>query len=79
MSALKIDTLKEIREEHGITIRELALKAGISASTISRTENGLPIRNSSKVKIAKALNIPPKRIDFFVVGHNQSDVFYPKS
>ena len=70
MTALDIKTLKEIREEHGISIGELALKAGVSPSTISRTENGLLIRNSSKVKIAKALNIPPKRIDFFVVGHN---------
>lgn len=67
MSALRINTLKEIRGEHGISIGELALKAGISPSTISRTENGLPIRNSSKVKIAKALNISPKKIDFFVV------------
>ena len=74
MTALDIKTLKEIREERGISIGELALKAGVSPSTIARTENGLLIRNSSKVKIAKALNIPPTRIDFFVVGHNQSDV-----
>ena len=58
-----------MREEKGLSIGELAIKAGVSPSTISRTENGLPIKNATKVKIAKALNVSPKEIEFFVVRH----------
>ena len=69
MSTLDMKTLKEIREEKALSIRDLALKAGVSPSTISRTENGLPIKNATKVKIAKALKVSPKEIEFFVVRH----------
>ena len=67
IKTLDIKTLKEMREEKGLSIGELAIKAGVSPSTISRTENGLPIRKAAKVKIAKALKICPKDIEFFVV------------
>ena len=69
MSTLDMKTLKEIREEKALSIRDLALKAGVSPSTISRTENGLPIKNATKVKIAKALKVSLKEIEFFVVRH----------
>ena len=62
-------TLKELREENGLSISDLALKAGVSPSTIARTESGLPIRNATKVKIAKALKVPPEEIEFFIVRH----------
>ena len=61
---LDVKTLKEIREENALSIRDLALKAGVSPSTIVRIENGLPIRHISKRKIAKALHKKPSDIDF---------------
>ena len=69
IKTLDIKTLKEMREEKGLSIGELAIKAGVSPSTISRTENGLPIKNATKVKIAKALKVSLKEIEFFVVRH----------
>jgi transcriptional regulator with XRE-family HTH domain len=69
MKTLDMKTLKELREEKGLSINELAAKAGVSSSTIARTESGLPIRNTTKVKIAKALKVPLEEIEFFVVRH----------
>ena len=45
-------------------VRDLALKAGISPSTIVRIESGLPVRHITKRKIAKALGVEPSYIDF---------------
>jgi transcriptional regulator with XRE-family HTH domain len=57
-------TLKEIRLENGLTIIELATKAGVSFGTIVRIENGLPATTVTKRKIAKALHKRLSDIDF---------------
>lgn len=57
-------TLKEIREENALSIRDLALKAGISPNTITLVEHGRPARHITKRKIASALHIKPSNIDW---------------
>ena len=57
-------TLKEIREENALSIRDLALKAGISPNTLIRIEHGHPARHITKRKIAQALHLKPSVINF---------------
>jgi transcriptional regulator with XRE-family HTH domain len=57
-------TLKEIREANDLTIRSLAVKAGVSPNTVCRMEQGLPSRRTTKNKIAKTLHKKPSDIDF---------------
>ena len=57
-------TLKEIRLENGLTIIELATKAGVSFGTIVRIESGLPTTPITKRMIAKALHKRLSDIDF---------------
>ena len=57
-------TLKEIREQEALTVLTLARKAGVSPSTIARVDSGLPARHVTRRKIAKALKVSPKDIDF---------------
>ena len=66
---MSFKTVREIREERGLSLRTLATKAGVSRNTLARIESGLPIRRSTKAKIAKALKVPPGDIEFFVVRH----------
>jgi len=47
--------LKEIREKKLMSKAELSMKAGISAKTISRIENGKTCRIDTKRKIILAL------------------------
>lgn len=52
--------LRELREKRGMTLNQLALYSGVSASLISRVENGQrgTPKPDSLVKLAKALNVP---------------------
>jgi HTH-type transcriptional regulator, competence development regulator len=52
--------LKELREQKGLTINQLAVLAGISASQISRIENGLRgvPKPATLRKIAEATEVP---------------------
>jgi len=61
---LYVKTLKELREENALSIRDLAAKAGVSPSTIARIESGLPARHISKRAICKALKVRPQDIDW---------------
>ncbi len=60
-------TLKEIREEMGLTVSLMAIKVDVSDTTIRKIENGLPVRENIKLKIAKALKLPLSEIEFFEV------------
>jgi transcriptional regulator with XRE-family HTH domain len=52
--------LKEIREKKGISLRDLALEADLSANTISEIELGKrDPRMTTVVKLASALGIDP--------------------
>jgi len=57
-------TLKELRLENGLSIIDLATKAGVSFGTIVRIERGLPAKPVTKRKIAKALHLRLPDIDF---------------
>ena len=59
--------LKEIRESQAMSIRDLAKEAGISPSTLHRIEQGKTatrVRWVTQRKLAKALGVQPKDIDF---------------
>jgi transcriptional regulator with XRE-family HTH domain len=52
--------LKEIREKKGVSLRDLALEADLSANTISEIELGKrDPRMTTVVKLASALGIDP--------------------
>jgi len=57
-------TLKELRMENGLSIIDLATKAGVSCGTIIRIERGLTTTPVTKRKIAKALHKRQSDIDF---------------
>jgi len=57
-------TIKAIREDRALGIRDLASAAGISPNTLFRAENGLSVRPSSKRKICKALKCRPEDIEW---------------
>lgn len=63
--------LKEAREEQGLTQRELAEKAGLTASAVSQFEGGKrePSFNSM-VKLARALEVSPS----YLSGLEEYDV-----
>ena len=56
---LTTNHLREVRENRLISVAELARKAGISALTISRVENGASCRLETKRKILAALGLKP--------------------
>ena len=60
-------TLRAIREESGLSIHDFAAKVGVSPTTIEKIESGVQITETTKRKIAKALEIPLEDIGFFVV------------
>ena len=51
--------LKAVRERLMISRSELARKAGVSALTLGRIEEGRPCRLDTKRRIAKALGFNP--------------------
>jgi transcriptional regulator with XRE-family HTH domain len=55
--------LKEIREQKGISLRDLALEADLSANTVSEIELGKrDPRMTTVVKLASALGIDPAEL-----------------
>jgi transcriptional regulator with XRE-family HTH domain len=61
-NAISVDVgskLKEMREEQGLSIRELARRSGISANALSMIERGRTSPSVSTLyKVASALNVP---------------------
>lgn len=57
------DVIKQLREESGVTAKDLAQKIGLSASQMSRLESGQRRINSEVLtRIAKALGVAPSRL-----------------
>ena len=52
-----VNNVKKFREELLMSKAELARKAGLSALTIDRVENGMPCRMDTKRKILLALGM----------------------
>jgi DNA-binding XRE family transcriptional regulator len=59
-----VKTVKELRIENALSIRDLAIKAGVSPNTIVHIESGLPARHITKRAISKAFKVSPKDIDW---------------
>ncbi len=58
-------TLRELRERNALAQRDLARLAGISVNTVLDLEKGRRRpRPSTRRKLAKALNVAPREIDF---------------
>ena len=50
-----MSTLKEYRFEAGLSLSELARRAGIDVGTVRRAEQGDPVQELNAYKIAQAL------------------------
>jgi transcriptional regulator with XRE-family HTH domain len=51
------ERVEELREAKGLSKRDLAVAAGISATTAERAESGEPVRFSTGRKVAAALGV----------------------
>ena len=57
------DKVQELREEKGLSRRDLAAAAGISLSAARRVERAEPVRVRTAKVVAKALEVdPPQRL-----------------
>jgi transcriptional regulator with XRE-family HTH domain len=54
--------VRELRQEHVLTLRELADKSGVSKDTINRIEHGHGAYPSTIRKLAKALGVEPREL-----------------
>lgn len=63
--------LREEREKQGLTLRELARRAGVGVSTIAELEAGRRQSTTKVVELAQALAVNP---DWLQTGSGQKDV-----
>ncbi len=57
------EKVRALREERGMTKRDLAAAAGVSMTTAGNAERGEPIRSKTARKVARALGVePPQRL-----------------
>ena len=57
------ERVRALREEQGMTKRDLAAAAGISKTTARNTERGEPVRSKTARRVAAALGVdPPQRL-----------------
>lgn len=56
-------TIKEERKRRRIRQGELAARIGLSASALSRLENGHPVQRSTFLLVCQALGISPDAVD----------------
>lgn len=55
--------LRQVREQHMMTQREVAVSANITVTTLSRIENGKVKPSLSTIRsLAKAFGIPPQEM-----------------
>ena len=60
---VNVERLRTLRNEHVLTLRELAEVAGVSKDTIWRLENGHSEAHPSTIrKLAKTLGVQPKEL-----------------
>ena len=53
------EQVKTLREERGMTKRDLAVAAGISTTTARNAERGVPVRTKTARSVAAALGVNP--------------------
>ena len=54
--------VRELRQEHVLTLRELAEKSGVSKDTINRIEHGHGAYPSTIRKLAQAFGVEPREL-----------------
>jgi transcriptional regulator with XRE-family HTH domain len=60
---LLAERVKTLREERGMTKRDLAAAAGVSTTTARNAERGEPVRSKTARKVARTLGVePPQRL-----------------
>ena len=60
---VNVERLKTLRNEHVLTLRELADEAGVSKDTIWRLENGRSEAHPTTIrKLAKAFGVQPREL-----------------
>lgn len=57
-----VPRLRQLREWAALSQEDLALRADVSRVTVTRAEQGLPIRISSVRKLARALRVTPREL-----------------
>ena len=62
-------TMKELREQKGLTQTDIVMRTGLNVATVSRIENGRykPTRRT-KMAIAQALGVQPEEIEWPTVN-----------
>jgi transcriptional regulator with XRE-family HTH domain len=57
------ERVKTLREEQGMSKRDLAAAAGVSKTTVRNAERGTPVRSKTAFSVAEALGVhPPQRL-----------------
>jgi transcriptional regulator with XRE-family HTH domain len=57
------ERVRTLREEQGMSKRDLAAAAGISKTTARNAERGAPVRSKTARRAARALGVdPPQRL-----------------
>ena len=57
------ERVKTLREERGMTKRDLAAAAGVSKTAARNAERGEPVRSKTASRVARALGVePPQRL-----------------
>jgi transcriptional regulator with XRE-family HTH domain len=59
---MQISRLKEIRESHALSMRELARRSRVGTATIVRAEQGKPVYPTTIRRLAKALGVTPAEL-----------------
>lgn len=73
--------IKEIRLQHGLTLKQLADRLGVSESTVQRYESGLikNLKYETMVELAEILGCSPSYLmgwDEAVQNNGQDEVYY---
>jgi DNA-binding XRE family transcriptional regulator len=56
------ETIRQLRENAGLTMTELAAKAQVSVQTLYRIESGKPVGRIYVVRVCKALGVRPDEV-----------------
>lgn len=56
------DVVRKLRTKQGLTVEELAIKAGVDKGTVSSIERGRNYRADRLAKVAEALGVPVNKL-----------------
>lgn len=56
-------TIRQIRENQGLSVEELAVRAGVSAQTVYRIEQGKPVSRVYVARVCNALGVSIAQVE----------------